>query len=185
MWLPTWVLPFTKCRNFPAGVAGLPARGLAMLDSDQLKLVVEVYQERFGEIKKEYQDLKAYLVFCMPPGQVELDATTRQILQQFPEMVVDGPAKKDALKIVSEIRKAEKQDKSAEADRLTKQLGDLVPRIRYDDNVRVEIRFKDLRFKLVWALQADELVNRDLTPQTKASIRIVLGTLSAFNDTKI
>ena len=29
-------------------------------------------------------------------------------------------------------------------------------------------------------LQADELVDRELTPQTPASIRIVLGTLAAF-----
>jgi hypothetical protein len=36
---------------------------------------------------------------------------------------------------------------------------------------------------LVWKLQADELVDRNLTPQTKASIRIVLGTLAHFERT--
>jgi hypothetical protein len=44
----------------------------------------------------------------------------------------------------------------------------------------VEIRFNDLTYDLVWKLQKDDLVDRDLTPQTKASICIVLGTLAQF-----
>jgi hypothetical protein len=41
----------------------------------------------------------------------------------------------------------------------------------------IEIRFKDLVFDLVFALQKDPLVSKQYTPQTKASIRIVLGTV--------
>ena len=41
----------------------------------------------------------------------------------------------------------------------------------------------DLKFDLVWKLQVDDLVDRDLTPQTKASICIVLGTLAQFERT--
>ncbi|NLX23330.1 MAG: hypothetical protein GXY55_16890 [Phycisphaerae bacterium] len=33
-------------------------------------------------------------------------------------------------------------------------------------------------YELIWKLQTDELVDRNLTPQTKASIRIVLGTVA-------
>jgi len=36
----------------------------------------------------------------------------------------------------------------------------------------------NLEYDLIWKLQTDELVDRELTPQTKASIRIVLGTVS-------
>jgi hypothetical protein len=46
--------------------------------------------------------------------------------------------------------------------------------------VRVELRFDHLDYALIARLQADELVDRELTPQTRASIRIVLGTLAAF-----
>ncbi len=35
-------------------------------------------------------------------------------------------------------------------------------------------------FELIRQNQSDELVDRELTPQTRASIRIVLGSLSSF-----
>lgn len=38
----------------------------------------------------------------------------------------------------------------------------------------------DLEYALIAHLQADDLVDRELTPQTRASIRIVLGSLAAF-----
>ena len=151
-----------------------------MLDNNQLKVAVERAQERFSQIKGKYPELKAYLVFFLPLGQVDIEAPRKQILSDFPEMVVNNKAKNDGLSLISEIKKAEKQEKGSETERLNKQFDLLVPQIRYDDNVRVEIRFKDLKFKYVWALQADELVDRDLTPQTKASIRIVLGTVGKF-----
>jgi hypothetical protein len=34
--------------------------------------------------------------------------------------------------------------------------------------------------ELIRQLQSDEMVDRELTPQTRASIRIVLGSLSSF-----
>ena len=151
-----------------------------MLDSEQLNVVTKRVEGRFGQIKTKYPELKAYLVFFLPLGQVNIEASPKQILSDFPEMVVDNKAKNDGLRLISEIKKAEKQERSSEVDRLNKQFDLFVPQIRYDENVRVEIRFKDLKFKLVWALQADELVDRDLTLQTKASIRIVLGTVGQF-----
>lgn len=39
----------------------------------------------------------------------------------------------------------------------------------------------DLDYALIAHLQADDLVDRELTPQTRASIRIVLGALAAFS----
>jgi len=60
---------------------------------------------------------------------------------------------------------------------------DGTPQSKYDGQAQVEIRFNDLKFDLVWKLQADDLVDRNLTPQTKASIQIVLGTLAQFERT--
>lgn len=47
-------------------------------------------------------------------------------------------------------------------------------------DIQVELRFHTLNYELIWKLQSDELVDRVLTPQTRASIRIVLGTISHF-----
>ena len=54
------------------------------------------------------------------------------------------------------------------------------PHFQYDEKTQIEIRFKDLNYDLIWKLQADDLIDRNLTPQTKASIQIVLGTLGYF-----
>ena len=83
--------------------------------------------------------------------------------------------------LTSQLYKYEKKGMSKQdAGRLSTQLETLMPQLKYNENAQVEIRFKDLKHSFVWQLQADELVDRDLTPQTKASIRIVLGTLGRF-----
>jgi len=152
-----------------------------MLNSDQLNVVIKRAYHRFEQIKKKHPEVKAYMVFSSRKGQVDIEASLRQMLQEFPEMVVDDKARNEALKIITEIKKAEKNDRSSEVERLGRQLAMLTVQVRYDDNVRVEIRFKDLKYDHVWALQANEYVDRSLTPQTKASIRIVLGTLRALH----
>jgi len=41
----------------------------------------------------------------------------------------------------------------------------------------IEIRFKEMMFDLIFALQKEPLVSQQYTPQRQASIRIVLGTI--------
>ena len=55
--------------------------------------------------------------------------------------------------------------------------------LRFVPEIQIEIRFHVLRYALVWALQSNPLVDRELTPQTRASIRIVLGTLDHLSRT--
>jgi hypothetical protein len=62
-------------------------------------------------------------------------------------------------------------------------LDQLAPQLKYYGECQVEIRFNRLNYELIWKLQVDDLVCRNLTPQTKASIRIVLGTLAQFERT--
>lgn len=57
----------------------------------------------------------------------------------------------------------------------------LAPEFRYIEPCQVELRFHELKFDLIWKLQVDDCVDRDLTPQTRASIRIVLGTLASLS----
>ena len=61
---------------------------------------------------------------------------------------------------------------------LRKQLSDTVDKLEFDPTVHIEIRFKELKYEeVIWPLQQDPLVDRLRTPQTRASIRIVIGTL--------
>jgi hypothetical protein len=62
---------------------------------------------------------------------------------------------------------------------LKNDLSQMIDELVLRDNTFVEIRFdeKKVNLLLIYELQKDELVSRVHTPQTKASIRIVLGTL--------
>ncbi|MCX6901630.1 MAG: hypothetical protein NT105_23365 [Verrucomicrobia bacterium] len=152
-----------------------------MLNLSQLRVAVAAGKQRFDLIRKKHPDLKAYLVLSLPGGQVDIDSSPREILAELSRMVVDDAAKAGALELMSRLERLEWQAKAEpEKERLAKQLDQLALRLRYDAKCQVEIRFKDLNYELIWKLQQDDLVDRNLTPQTKASIRIVLGTISRF-----
>ena len=156
-----------------------------MLSFDQLQIAVAAAKRRFDLIWKKYPGLKAYLVMSLPSGQTGIDSSPTQILSEFPAMVVDDDAKTSALVLLSRIEKSELQAATGpETERVREQLDRLASRLKYDEKCQVEIRFNDLKFDLVWKLQVDDLVDRDLTPQTKASICIVLGTLAQFETTR-
>jgi hypothetical protein len=156
----------------------------SMLNLEQLKVAVAAARRQFGLIRKKYPELKAYLVLSLPGGQTVIDSSPAQILKEFPAMVVDDSNKSAALDLQSSLELLEWKDKnSPEIQKLKKQLDQIASRLKFDEKCQVEIRFNDLKYDLVWKLQADDLIDHSLTPQTKASIRIVLGTISQFERT--
>ncbi len=50
----------------------------------------------------------------------------------------------------------------------------------FDENTRVEVRIHILRHSLIRRLKKDPLIDRDLTLQSDASIRIVMGALDTL-----
>jgi hypothetical protein len=99
-------------------------------------------------------------------------------------MVVDDNAKTSALNLLSRLKLLESEATAGpETERVKTQLNQLALQLKYDGECQVEIRFNRLNYDLIWKLQVEDLVNRNLTPQTKASIRIVLGTLAQFERT--
>lgn len=155
-----------------------------MLNLEQLKAAVAAANRRFDLIRKKYPELKAYLVLSLPGGQTEIGSSPAQILKEFPAIVVDDSNKTAALDLQSSLELLEWKDKnSPEIQKLKKQLDQIASRLKFDEKCQVEIRFHDLKYDLVWKLQADDLIDHSLTPQTKASIRIVLGTISQFERT--
>lgn len=158
-----------------------------MMKYEQVQTAVVAAKRRFAQIHEKHPELKvrlptgapvAILVLSVPGGQAEIDSAPMQILTKFPAMVVESAAKTSALKLLS-LKSA--APASPEAAQIKQQLSTLLAQLDFDEKCQVEIRFNELRFDLVWKLQTDELVDRDLTPQTKASIRIVLGTLAQFS----
>ncbi|MEI7730815.1 MAG: hypothetical protein WCO56_14675 [Verrucomicrobiota bacterium] len=150
-----------------------------MLNADQLQSAVAAAKQRFNLIRKKYPDLKAYLVLALPGGQTGIDSSPIQILSEFPAMVVDDSIKTGVLNLLPRLKQTESAT-GPDTERLKKELEQLVSQLKYDERCQVELRFHDLNYELIWKLQTDDLTDRNLTPQTKASIRIVLGTLAQF-----
>lgn len=148
------------------------------LDFNQLQTAVAAANRHFALIRKKYPDLKMYMVLSLPSGQTRIGSSPKEILKEFPTLVVNDAAK--AL-ILDFLKTPESKDASdAEKKRLKERFENLASELAYDGNCQVEIRFDALDYELLWQLQSDELVDLALTPQTRASIRIVLGTISHF-----
>ncbi len=148
------------------------------LNEDQFKSAVKAARARFSLIRKKHPGLKAHLVISLAGGQTGIGSAAREILKDFPALIVEDDAK---ARIKSFLKTPVSKDASdAEKKQFEQQSGELASELKYDGKCQVEIRFDALNYELVWQLQADELVDPALTPQTRASIRIVLGTLAGF-----
>lgn len=118
----------------------------------------------FQQLKKQYPALKGYLVFSLPSGQCDLTDNMEDILSEFPGMIQDSKAKAEAVSLISKKVSIQQLLKKEELD--------------IKEDTSIEIRFKDqVIFDLIFALQKDPLVSQEHTPQTRASIRIVLGRI--------
>ena len=148
------------------------------LDLDQLQTAVAASKNRFSQLRKKYPAMKAYLVLAIPGKQTGIGSSTREILRDLPALVVDNPAKADIQRHLKSPPPKEAGEKAKKE--WDEQFDDRVRKLSYDGAVQVEIRFDSLNYELIQELLTDELVDRSLTPQTRASIRIVLGTLSGL-----
>jgi hypothetical protein len=156
-----------------------------MLTYEQLQTVIAPMKLQFGKIRKKYRKLQAYLVLCRNYHQTDIDASPQQILQELPDLIAGGEIKDSSIKIywrVVSLQKEDDRQRLPDIVKLQKQLEEFYPHFRYHTDATVELRFKTLKYCHVWRLQRDRLVDRELTPRSKASIRIVLGNLPHLAD---
>ena len=148
------------------------------LNHEQFQVAVAGAIRHFSLIRKKYPDLKASLVLSWLGEQTKIDSSPKDILREFPALVVDDKAKARMLRFLNEP--LPEKPSEAQKKQWSERLRDLAEDLKFDGNVQVDLRFHNLNYDLIWKLQSDDLVDRDLTPQTKASIRIVLGTVDHF-----
>ena len=147
-----------------------------------LETAVEKSTSLFKKLKDKYQSLFGYLVFSYPRGQCELTTDLVKILNSFPKMIADCKQKDKGLQILQKINDIEAENKKSSAnaksiEKLRQQLDEIANNLEVHEDTFVEIRFKGIDYNMLTELQKDELVSQEHTPQTKASIRIVLGTI--------
>ena len=137
------------------------------------------------------KELRGYLVLSSPHGQFQItdeSLETLRILKEFPTMVSESEFKNKGIDLIETIQglevelknaawrktKAEIQKKIENASNL---LSANLQKIEFQEDTCIEIRFKRPILDLIFKMQKNPFVSQVHTPQTKASIRIVLGTL--------
>ena len=159
------------------------------MNTEELKITVLRALDQFTALRDKYPALAGDLVFSSPRGQCHMTRNVLEIFKTFPDMISDSPQKEKASGIVQSIVVLEKERKNATADvkdktsekikKLTVEVNPLLDSLELRDDTFVEIRFdaKKVNLPLIFELQKDELVSQEHTPQSKASVRIVLGTM--------
>ena len=153
------------------------------LDLSQFQEALAAANRHFAKIRKKYPTLRAYLVLSLRNGQTKLDGKLADSIREFPSLLLDSTAKTKILELIKKLKP--KEATKPKQIQLKAELKDLAKDLEFDGSVQVELRFHDLDYDLVWKLQSDELVDRELTPQSRASIRIVLSTISSIGDTGV
>jgi len=159
------------------------------MNTEELKVTFLKAIDLFIILRDKHPALAGDLVFSSPQGQCHITTSVLVIFKTFPDMISDSPQKEKASGIVQSIVVLEKERKNATADvkdkisekikKLTGEVNPLLDSLELRDDTFVEIRFdsKKVNLPLIFELQKDELVSQVHTPQSKASVRIVLGTL--------
>ena len=145
---------------------------------------------QYSLLNTKFPHLSAFLVVSLPSGQTCVDNIYPTMFTEFPEFLLDAPAKTNGLTIAREILRltkekdgmplAQRTQVNDQVSMLTEQLLTISHSLFVDGECRFELRFHQLDYELICLLQFDDLVDRILTPQTRASIRIVLGAVNHF-----
>jgi hypothetical protein len=153
-----------------------------MIGFEGLEAAVAASKGIFAKLQSVYPDMRAYLVLVHHGQQTELTSNPIQILDDCDQMVATDGAKRDALRLISEMKRLESAGANQKAvQEISRKLTARGRGLQFLPEIQIEIRFHTLRYALVWALQSEPLIDLGLTPQTKASIRIVLGTLDRLS----
>ncbi len=146
------------------------------LGISQFQEALAAANRHFANIRKKYPALRAYLVLSSRGGQTKLDSELVDSIREFPSLLLDNTAKTKTLELIKKLKP--KESTKPEQIQLKDELKELAGDLEFDGSIQAELRFHDLDYDLIWKLQTDDLVDRELTPQTRASIRIVLGTIT-------
>jgi hypothetical protein len=153
---------------------------------NELKIAVEKAGIIYKEIKDKYPKLKSHLVFSLPAGQCMLTDDPLVILNEFHKMIEDDINKENCLIIYKELELLKKKKPDNEVGKkriimninlLTDDMDKIIDKLNFIDDVFIELRFDKLDYDIIYSLQTDPLISKEHTPQTHASIRIVLGKL--------
>lgn len=138
----------------------------------------------FQRLKFKYPTLDAQLVVTSGYGQSELTTDGFVLFNRVASMFTNSMDRKELLILFDTYKEVQRRNadlKSAYLKGLISQLHDriqdLLRTAEIIESSQIQLRFGELDYELIAKLQVDPLVDRILTPQTGASIKISLGSL--------
>ena len=153
------------------------------MKKDRLQIAVKHAKVLFKKIMDKYDQLGGYLVLSSETDQCNISDDPTIILKILPDLIEDSENKKFVLDLIEQISQLEK-DKQAISQtslnklaKLTKDLNTFKDNLIVKKDTFVEIRFSKQNLEQIFEMQKDPLVSQEHTPQSRASIRIVLGPL--------
>jgi hypothetical protein len=151
-----------------------------MIDHNRFQRAVSEALSRFKIISVKYKPLKPYLVFTAGGKQIDCTSDIGQVLEGLPSMVLDSPEKTKACGLFSELKKIDVKDEKKSKAKLLSEIQALSYKLHLTENAQIEVRTQILRHSLIRKFKKDPLIDRELTMQSDASIRIVMGTLDTL-----
>ena len=149
----------------------------------RLQIAVKHADILFKKIMDKYDQLNGHLVLSSETDHYNISDDPTAILKSLPSLIEDSENKRFVSGLTEQISHLEK-DKQAMSQtslnklaKLTHDLNTFKDNLTVKKDTFVEIRFSKQNLEQIFAIQEDPLVSQKHTQQSRASIRIVLGTL--------
>ena len=142
----------------------------------RLQIAVKHADILFKKIMDKYDQLNGHLVLSSETDHYNISDDPTAILKSLPSLIEDSENKRFVSGLTEQISQLEK-DKQAMSQTSLNKLAKLTHDLNTFKDTFVEIRFSKQNLEQIFAIQEDPLVSQKHTQQSRASIRIVLGTL--------
>ena len=142
----------------------------------RLQIAVKHANTLFKKIMDKYDQLNGHLVLSSETDHYNISDDPTAILKSLPSLIEDSENKRFVSGLTEQISQLEK-DKQAMSQTSLNKLAKLTHDLNTFKDTFVEIRFSKQNLEQIFAIQEDPLVSQKHTQQSRASIRIVLGTL--------
>jgi hypothetical protein len=132
----------------------------------------------FSRLQEKYPEMLAYLVISSQGRQVEISQPLKQMILNHPNLMAVGDARNRMQGFLKNT--PDKEPTETEKKKQATRFQQLAEELEYDPTQQFELRFHRPDYVLIAKLQSDSLTDQALTPKSKTSIRIVLGTVRHF-----
>lgn len=162
----------------------LQERSFGHLRISELAIPFTNAQDILRRLKSKYPTLDAKLVISSGYGQSELTTDGIALFDKVASMFANTYERKELLILLDTYKNLQRRNselKSPDIKEIANQLHHQI-RMRLEtaeviETSQINLIFGELDYELISKLQVDPLVDKTLTPQTGASIKICLGSL--------